>query len=123
MLDLHKVKISLPKGGRHMIIKRLGLCTVLVVGLVITMAQAESYTGSISYGDGLEGAEVWNTATLSWTVDDTSNPGLWTYRYSFVVDAKAISHVITGVTEIFIPNGIKEGTELSCVNWAPSDRK
>jgi len=98
-----------------MLIKRLTLCTVFALGFAATTAtRAETYTGSISYGDGLEGAVVWNTASLSWTVDDTSNPGLWTYQYSFVVDAKAIGHVITGASEDLNPASILEGSTEGC---------
>lgn len=36
----------------------------------------------------------WDTATLSWTVDDESVPGMWRYDYTFTVQRKAPSHVL-----------------------------
>ena len=95
-------------------VKRFILCTILTFALAVTITWAETYSGSISHGDGLEGAKIWNTATLSWTVDDQTNPGRWTYRYSFIVGNKAISHAIVGVSDIFLPTGLSNGTELSC---------
>ena len=95
-------------------IRRSGLCIVGLATLATAVLQAETYTGSIGPGDGLYGTEAWDTAILSWSVDDETNPGLWTYTYTFEVEAKAISHVIIGVSDIFLPSGMGEGSEVFC---------
>jgi len=87
---------------------------VIVFGLLATTSWADSYTGSIKYSDGLIGTAVWSSAELSWTVDNETNPGLWTYAYTFTVDAKDISYVINGVWENFTSESIKNGTTASC---------
>ena len=69
-------------------------------------AGAALYTGSITGGDGLIGFEAWSDATLSWEVDDTTNPGAWTYQYTFTVCQKDISHVILEVSETFTPDNL-----------------
>jgi hypothetical protein len=83
---------------------------IVFFGLVITNLWADSFTGSIKYGDGLVGAASWNSAELFWTVDDETNPGLWTYVYSFSVGRKAISSIIIGAAESFALQNIKDGT-------------
>ena len=97
-----------------MIIKRLVIGMTLVFGMFLTTSWADTYTGSISYGDGLTGAAVWNSAELSWTVDNTTNPSLWTYSYTFTVVAKDISYVITGVWKSFTTESMKKGTTARC---------
>ena len=62
---------------------------------------AALYTGSITGGDGLTGTDGWSDAVLEWTVDDTTNPGYWTYSYLFNVEMKDISHFILEVSETF----------------------
>lgn len=102
------------EGRQHIMVKRFTFCMIFAVGLATTIAQAVTYNGSIRYDDGLEGAAVWEEAVLKWTVDNTTNTGLWTYRYTFVVGKKAISHAIVGVSDIFLPTGLSNGTDLSC---------
>ena len=48
-------------------VKRFTLCTILTFALAVTITWAETYSGSISHGDGLEGAEIWSTATIQVT--------------------------------------------------------
>lgn len=88
----------------------LALVTFILGSLLCCTAWADSYTGSVEYGDGLTGADVWDSAVLSWVVDNEANPGLWTYAYSFSVDTKARSHVIIGVAEDFSRDNIRDGT-------------
>ncbi len=64
---------------------------VLMVALV-TPAPAVTYTGTLtSEGGGLTGKGVWNNnkldlpTTLTWTVDDTTTPGMWHYQYQLQV--------------------------------------
>ena len=64
---------------------------VLIVALV-TPAPAITFTGTLaSEGGGLTGKGVWNSnkqnvpTTLTWTVDDTTTPGMWHYRYQLTV--------------------------------------
>jgi hypothetical protein len=97
-----------------LMIKRLVNILILVFGLLIPISWADTYNGSLTYGDGLTGAAPWNTAELSWTVDNTTNPGLWTYKYIFNVGAKDISYVIMGVWKSFTSESINHGTTSMC---------
>ena len=82
---------------------------VLVFGFG-TGAWAVSCTGSIIENDGLFGTYEWSDAELGWTVDDVTNSGYWSHAYTFTVDEKAISHVITEVSDNFLEGNIKGGT-------------
>ena len=97
-----------------MIIRKLLISTIVVLITLLTTLWADSFTGSLSYGDGLTGAAVWSTATLSWTADNTTTPGLWTYTYTFSVGKKDIGHVITGVGKSFTPKSMNDGTTSRC---------
>ena len=88
--------------------KKLTLITlILFIGLTAN-SWATSYVGSIVGGSTLIAISPWNTTStsLSWTVDDDSNPGYWTYSYTFAVPSKAISHVIIEVSDNFTSNNI-----------------
>ena len=75
---------------------------------IATGAWATSYTGSILSDATLIATDGWagGGGTLSWTVDNTTNPGYWTYNYTFTVAQKGISHVIIEVSENFGKNDI-----------------
>jgi hypothetical protein len=106
------------------VMKKLLILTfafVLVFGIG-GKALATLYNGSITgaAGGGLLGTEPWvvdDETELSWVVDNTSNPGYWTYAYTFEVPEKGISHFIFEVSENFtienIFNGTTEGGALS----------
>jgi len=96
---------------------------ILTAGFLLALAGtgwATMYTGSITSaaGGGLFATRQWNggsaadpNASLSWLVDDTSNPGFWTYAYSWATDAKALSHIIIEVSDTFtVAGNIKTGT-------------
>ncbi len=87
------------------------LCVSLVLLLGITTgAWAISYSGSIlsnstlfaTVGSGWDGGG----ATLSWTADNETHVGFWTYAYTFTVAAKNISHVIIETSGNFSDNNI-----------------
>ncbi len=87
-----------------MMTKRLWvLCAVLVgVSSVPLAASPTLYSGSLSVGGGgLVATELWDdsTTTLSWSVDDTTTPGLWHYEYHFVVPERNISHLLIEVSD------------------------
>jgi hypothetical protein len=81
---------------------------IIVFGLV-GKAEATSYSGCLSTdiscptgfsvdGD-LTGADGWATdVTFSWVVNDTENPGNWTYNYWFEASIKSLSHIIIGTS-------------------------
>jgi len=92
----------------------LVLCFAVVLGITNPVG-ATSYTGSITYQDGLYGTQSWVDAILEWVVDDTTNADFWTYSYTFSVDNKAISHVIIEVSESFTESNIKSGTTAGYV--------
>jgi len=92
---------------------------VLILFLVAGNVWAISYTGSITSCDGMSATGSWGVcnyipvppqigATLSWEVDFDS--GLWTYKYTFTVDEKGISHVIIEVSDNFTSDNIYAGT-------------
>jgi hypothetical protein len=91
-------------------VKTLLICVPLMFLLCATRSWAETYTGTLKYGDGLKGATAWKSSTLKWTVDDNTHPGLWTYSYSFSVEAKEISHVIIEVAEGFKQQNLRGDT-------------
>jgi len=90
----------------------------MIILFVSTTVWATSYTGSLTsnVSNGtpngtLIGTEDWASgATLSWTVDDTSHSGYWTYAYTFSVPKKDISHVIIEVSANFTSHDIFSGT-------------
>lgn len=92
------------------------LCSLLVGTGTVSHSWALSYSGAISNigsDDTLTGFSAWNSgAQLSWTVDDTTNSGLWTYNYTFSVQGKDISHVITELSDNFTTNNFKQGTTI-----------
>jgi len=60
-------------------------------------ANAVTYTGSLSVGDGsLIGTSLWNdpSVNISWQVDDSTTPGFWHYQYTLSTIGRAISHWI-----------------------------
>ncbi len=97
-------------GGKHAFAKALLLCVSLLLSLMSGRSGAETYTGSLKYGDGLEGAAAWKSSILRWTVEDTTYPGLWTYSYSLTVQKKGISHVIIEVAKGFEKQNLRRGT-------------
>ena len=96
--------------GQSAFVKTLLVCISLLFLLWGTKSWAETYTGTLKYGDGLTGASAWKSSTLTWTVDDSTHPGLWTYSYSFTVGAKEISHVIIEVAKGFEQQNLRGGT-------------
>jgi hypothetical protein len=61
------------------------------------------YTGTLTSGSGLIGFGGWSTgASLTWTVDDTTAPGLWHYQYELTVANKDISHLIVETSLTFV---------------------
>jgi hypothetical protein len=74
---------------------------------IATGAWALSYSGSLFSDATLFATENWagGGAQLSWVVDNTTNPGFWTYDYTFNITSeppvKNISHVIIEVSGNF----------------------
>jgi len=73
-------------------------------------ARADAYFGNISQGDGLEVHPAWQSAGLSWVVENESSNGLWTYSYELDVPDHPIQCVITEVSDRFRELNIHEGT-------------
>jgi hypothetical protein len=96
--------------------KRGFLCLGALCLLVISYsgAWAIAYTGSIQTSDKtLIGSGSWpnNTGSkLSWVVDDSSDPGFWTYAYQFDLNGSKISNVIIEVSSAFITADIEDAS-------------
>ena len=95
---------------QSILVKTLLLFLPLIFLLCGARSWAETYTGTMSYGDGLKGAPAWKSAILRWTAEDTAHPGFWTYSYSFTVEVKEISHVIIEVAKEFKKQNLRSGT-------------
>ncbi len=65
--------------------------------------------GKDGWGDNF-GTTAFADITLTWIVDDTTNPGFWTYAYTFTVDQKSPSHHLIEVSLDFTESNI-EGTD------------
>ena len=90
-----------------------------VMGLVALgagSADAVTYTGSLtSAGGGITGTSAWvDNLTFTWTVDNETNPGFWTYTYEFEdndpVRQKELSHLIVEVSASFTASDIHADT-------------
>ena len=58
-------------------------------------ASATSFTGSLASPGGIDAQGGWaSDVTLSWTVDDISNPGFWTYDYLIIETASPSSKLV-----------------------------
>src|SRR5438093_5846587 len=59
-------------------------------------ASATSFTGSLASPGGIDAQGGWDSGnvTLSWTVDDTSNAGFWTYDYMIIETASPSSKFV-----------------------------
>ena len=81
--------------------KKLALITLVLFIALVSNSWATLYTGTLEdsgFGELIVGGD-WTVASLGWRVDDTSNPGYWTYSYEFTVtSAPGISHVIAEVS-------------------------
>ena len=93
------------------------IAVLLSLSFMPQASWADLYSGSLNAGadGGLVGTEPWNSTDtiLTWKVTSPSDSGpqYWTYNYKFTVPEKAISHVITQVSETFVAeSNIKDGT-------------
>ncbi len=92
--------------------KRLFLLLLPAVLLLTFTAEgwglSYSYTVFLQSDSTLYATGGWagGGATLSWVVDNTTNPGFWTYAYTFTVARKDISHVLMEVSGNFSTNDI-----------------
>ncbi len=58
-------------------------------------ASATAFTGSLASPGGIDAQGGWaSDVTLSWTVDDTSNAGFWTYDYLIIETASPSSKFV-----------------------------
>jgi hypothetical protein len=90
----------------------LALATALSLVLARNV-EAMSFSGSLSTpsGSGLTGFGGWASGvTFSWTVDDVTNPGFWTYTYTFDATEKNLSHILLEVSAEFTRDDIETGT-------------
>ncbi|MBI4697884.1 MAG: PEP-CTERM sorting domain-containing protein [Nitrospirae bacterium] len=110
--------------------KKILLTLIMIIGtFTYGWATPYSFTGSLSDSSGLfatngnfgkAGIHGWSpSSVLTWSVDNTTNPGLWTYAYTFNVDEHGISHVLievsddntsTDINEAFTSANIFSGT-------------
>jgi len=95
------------------ILRYTSVAAVAVTLGVAGSAGAISYTDMLEWSNGdLTAQDGWMDAgtTFEYVVDDTTNPGFWTYSYSLSVAQKAVSHMIIEVSASFTEDNIKTGT-------------
>lgn len=96
-----------------MTMKRV-LFTCFVLLVFVGTAHATLYSGSLTTGTNTLlafGAWSGDTISVAWDVDDTTNPGYWSYNYTLTGFAgPSISHGIFEVSSNFTSDNIKEGT-------------
>jgi type 1 fimbria pilin len=82
---------------------------LLIAGLCLVPRLASAatiYLGTMTIGTGLTGSGGWGANTqLTWRVDDVTNPGFWTYDYTFAdlagSGARVIDNVLIEVSQTF----------------------
>lgn len=76
------------------------LCVLILLFLCVSTVYATSYEGELKTSDGsLKGYGGWSQGTsFSWTVDNTSNEGFWTYGYQWSAP-KDLSHLVLEVSK------------------------
>ena len=108
---------------------RTTLAAVFAVTFLMTSAEAAViYTGGLSSAAGITGQGQWSeNLTFAWTVDDTTNPGFWTYQYTFsdldpqVNQRRVVDRVLIEVSAAFSLAadflGFSGGANVSLDTW------
>jgi hypothetical protein len=94
------------------IMKRMLLVCLMIVLGISNSSWATSYSGSLTgNGGGIDATASWDSSStvFSWTVDNTTNAGLWTYNYTFTVPKKDISHFIIEVSPTSVAGDFSAG--------------
>jgi len=93
------------------------IAVLLSLSFMPQASWADLYSGSLNAGadGGLVGTEPWNAAStvLSWGItyeQQADNKWIYTYKYTFSVPEKDISHVIIQVSDSFTKENVLEGT-------------
>jgi hypothetical protein len=84
----------------------------LVIALFVTLfwvgqSWALSFSSALTHDSGLFATAAWSEdATFSWTVDNTTNAGFWTFDYTWMTSEKQLSHIIIEVSDNFTEDNI-----------------
>jgi hypothetical protein len=99
--------------GESTMLRAISVSIALLM-LLASPAWSLTYTGSITSADGTFFASLpWSSgSSLSWSVDDTTNDGYWSYFYNFSSDIKEVSHVILEVSDTFTKANIFKATGM-----------
>lgn len=76
-------------------------CTGTVLFIMAANVGAMLYQGSISPENGMIVNVSWSDASLGWNVDDNTNPGYWTYVYTWSSAENDLSHIDIEVSPTF----------------------
>ena len=94
--------------------KKFFLIIMFLGVAMVSSAWATTLTGSITGGNGLVGTDGWSDATLSWTIFDNVNTGVWTYIYTFDTNSvKDLSHIIIEVSDTFTEKDVITSSPLN----------
>jgi len=81
--------------------KRIFIAGVIFFLTTVGTGMAITFTGQLTASDGLTTLPQWNQAVFAWEVDDSTNPGYWTYSYNWIANAKEIKQLDIEVSDVF----------------------
>jgi hypothetical protein len=86
------------------------LASLVLLGALSTVGQANMYSGSLSYGAGLYTQSDWDApgTKIEWWVTDNSTS--WHYKYTLTAAEQNISHLIIEVSPTFTAGNIRNST-------------
>ena len=100
----------------------IGLIGALALGFGVPNAFAASYSGSLTSASGLTGGGTYAAgATITWSVNDTTSPGYWTYTYTVIdnntTQAFLLIEVSSGGSDPFSSGNIGPGTSTVATGY------
>ena len=81
------------------LVKGIVLGVIGLLGLATPNVFATTFSGSLSTPSGLTGiGDYASGSSISWTVNDTVNPGFWTYTYTFTNNNRNMDYILIEVS-------------------------
>lgn len=105
--------------------RKIVLPVIMLLLVTSLPALAVTYSGSLNggAGGGIIATDGWASAStvFAWVVDDSTNPGYWTYQYRLTVPTKNISHVLLELSLGTTVDDITGATEKETMLYSPDD--